>query len=106
VAKQVSNWSGVMDESQVPEAGLVVDGVVEMVLPFGVFLRVDQFPDLQFLIRVVDLDPAGSPVFQDYMPSVGDRVSGVVLGVSANGQVIVSRRLDHYQVDPSTDCMG
>lgn len=93
-----------MDESQIPEAGVVVEGIVEMVLPFGVFLRVDQFPNLRFLIRIVDLDPAGSPVFEDHMPSVADRMSGVVLGVAGNGQVIVSRRLEHYPVDPNTDC--
>jgi hypothetical protein len=94
-----------MDKAAAPEAGVIVEGLVEMVLPFGVFLRVDQFPNVRFLIRIVDLDPAGSPVFDDYMPSVGDRMSGVVLGIAGNGQVIVSRRLEHYQFDSKTDCL-
>lgn len=85
-----------MDGVEVPEPGTVIEGVVNSIFPFGVFLQVRGYEHLPILVRRVDLDPAGCRVFDDDMPSLGDILSGVVLGQSDGGDIIVSRRREHY----------
>ena len=79
--------------------GAVVVGRVVTRMAFGVFLELPSTPVLG-LIRLTDLDPAGTPTppFSPGVPKEDSEVEGVVIGHAIENQILISRRLDHYDV--------
>ncbi len=68
-----------------------------MCVPFGVFVSLDETP-VKGLIRLTDLDPAGTPVPPglEGVRTVGSIVEGIVIGHGQQKQIVLSRRFDHY----------
>ena len=59
--------------------GSVVHGVVTQRWPFGVFVKMDEAPEVVAIVEINNYRPHGGPVSPDELPAVGDRVEGVVV---------------------------
>ena len=50
---------------------------------------------LPALIRRTDIDPTGAIIASADMPRVGQLLDAIVVGVSSERQIVLSRRLEH-----------
>jgi ribosomal protein S1 len=84
--------------------GRIVETVVFMCVPFGVFVSLDD-TSVKGLFRLTDLDPAGTPVppGSEGVPVVGSIVEGIVIGHGQQKQIVLSRRFDHYDAFSGDD---
>jgi len=68
--------------------GARVVGVVAERHPFGVFVRLDDHPDIRAIVEINNYRPHGSPVPPEGLPPAGARVDAIVVDhVPLNRQV-------------------
>jgi ribosomal protein S1 len=69
-------WDEVRDRLPV---GATVRGVVEKLWPFGIAVRLDEFPTVPAVVDVVDYRPRGAAVAAEHWPEEGTLIEAVVV---------------------------
>lgn len=69
-------WS---DAKRLLPFGTPVQGILEKVYPFGMFVRVAEFPNVKFVVDAVSYAPNGEIVDSRKWPAIGSSIEGVVV---------------------------
>ena len=77
-------------------AGAAVSGTVVAHQPFGFFVTLDGFEDVNALVEINEYsNQLGNPIFMEDFPSIGSKVSAKVLCHAERAQQI---RLSHVEL--------